>query len=140
MQCRQLVSVSPEYKTGKWGFELMLGQEAFTSIPKRLVTGGENYPVIVTGETSFRKCVVIGHFDLSCPEKASGVLTNNNPFRAETTCFAAPVIGLLATGASGEQAPVRSLPEPTLTAKGKQEWLVADRCEREALSFGISVA
>lgn len=71
MQYGQILSVSPEYKTGKWGFELMLGQEAFTSIPNRLMIGGENYPVIVTEETSFRKCGVIGHFDLSSPVKAS---------------------------------------------------------------------
>lgn len=53
MQYGQLLSVTPEYETGEWGFELMFEREAFTSIFKRLELVGKNYPSSSRGGNKF---------------------------------------------------------------------------------------
>lgn len=49
MQYIQLVSVSLEYETGWWDFELIFDREAFTFIFNSLEIEMKKYPVIVTG-------------------------------------------------------------------------------------------
>lgn len=44
MQYGQLVSVTPEYETAEWDFELILDRESFNSIPNRLKIGAKVIP------------------------------------------------------------------------------------------------
>lgn len=53
MQYGQLVSVTPGYEMGEWGFELMSDRESFTSILNRLEIGGKNTPSSGRGGNQF---------------------------------------------------------------------------------------